>query len=78
MFTIKPGKKLTSKAYSVSYLKAGTGGMAESKTFARLDKALEFYQVKKAARVRYLELQVLTSTSLVEVLDAKKLLKEVA
>jgi hypothetical protein len=76
MFNITPGKKLTYKTYSVSYLKAGTGGLSESKEFARLDKALEFYQVKKAARVRYLELQVLTSTSLVEVLDAKKLLKE--
>jgi hypothetical protein len=73
MFNIKPGKKTTSKTYSVSYLKAGTGGMAESKEFARLDKALEYYQVKKSARVRHLELQVLTKTYIVELLDVKSL-----
>lgn len=64
MFLLQPGEKRTSKTWQVSYYKAGEG--IKTTTFSRYPRAVEFYEEKKAAGRRKLQMQVLISTSQVE------------
>lgn len=70
MFTSAPGRYVT-KMYSVSYTKAGEG--TKSSTFSKLDRALEYYQEKKEARRRNVQIQLMTTVTTIEVLNAKEL-----
>ena len=66
-----PGRTVTKK-YSVSYTKAGEG--TKSSTFDQLGRALEYYQEKKQARRCNVQLQLISTVTTVEVLDAQELL----
>ena len=67
MFLLQPGERRTSKTWAVSYYKAGEG--IKTTTFSRYPRALEYYQEKKLAGRRKLQIQVLISTSEVQLVD---------
>ena len=71
MFLSAPGKHVT-KQYSVSYEKASRAG-TDSKYFAKLARALEYYQELKLARRRRVQIQLMTTVTTIEVLNAKEL-----
>lgn len=68
MFLLQPGERRTYKTWAVSYSVSSREGR-KVKTFSRYPKALEYYQEKKAEKRRKVQMQVLISTSQVDVVE---------